>query len=184
MKLTSNYIKAAVAAYFRYTKQCAIVCFEAYDWGGGGKADIQILTMGRKIWEVEAKVSLADLKNDIKKPKHQRLPMLDTPVERFYLAIPTIILRKAKPIIAEMYPYAGILSVNGIYDTDVGVIHSPRLLEARQLSLRESIKLVKQQTGTLCRLARDKALYQNELDRRRGEVAELRRTLKIYNITI
>ncbi len=69
IKINADGIKAAVATYFRYTCQHPIIAFEAP--GAGGVADVLVVTRSRRLIEIEVKVSLSDLRRDVKKSKHR-----------------------------------------------------------------------------------------------------------------
>jgi hypothetical protein len=157
--MNADEIKAAVAAYFRYDKQAALIAFEASDhlsgWSGE-PADVLVVTDSRLLYEIEVKITLSDLKHDEVKNKHRHFRTDDKnyPVNRFFFAVPNEIAVNAEEICEKMYPYAGILSVKG------GTVNHPkqaRILHTKKLSFRQIYELTRQQSGTLCRLSRDLA---------------------------
>ena len=69
-----NEMRAKVAYYFRYQQQCPLVAIEAstmlQSYNSGGQADVMAINKKRHILEVEIKISIADMRKDIHKPKH------------------------------------------------------------------------------------------------------------------
>lgn len=68
------------------------------------EADLLVMNENCRLYEVEIKTSLADLKADFKKPHGHE----DRKVERLYYAVPVTLLEKAQEIIPEQF---GIISV-------------------------------------------------------------------------
>jgi len=169
MEFTPHEMKAMVAGYFRYKKQCPIIAFEGSNrlrWATGEPADILIVTESRMLYEVEVKVSLSDLKSDRHKSKHWTFTNSpdSLPVYKFYFAVPQEISNAALDICREYYPYAGLLAVtkfpfnSAARDFGVKIVSSPNHLNNKPLSVKEIFYIVKEQSGTICRLARDKAV--------------------------
>lgn len=69
--------------------------------------DLIALNSNRYATEIEIKTSIADLKADFKK-KFQHNSSL---IKYFYFAIPKDLLEKAEPLIVEIHPDAGIITV-------------------------------------------------------------------------
>lgn len=69
VKLNADEIKAGLLQYYRYDRQFQLVALEAQHFHN---ADV-VAVNGRKIIETEVKVSIADMKADISKPKHEIL---------------------------------------------------------------------------------------------------------------
>lgn len=191
---TSAEIKSTVAGYFRYKGQCPIVAFEASDklrWSTGEPADVLVISESRMLYEIEVKVSLSDLKHDVLKSKHRWFSSSPEtyPVNRFYFAVPDDLEGKALEVCKELYPYAGLLSVDkfpfvsSAVDFGVHVVKQPRILNIRRLEISEVIFLVKEQSGTICRLARDKALLEANYKKSMKENTELGKLLKLSGIT-
>jgi hypothetical protein len=193
MSFTSAEIKSTVAGYFRYKRQCPVVAFEASDklrWAIGEPADVLVVTESRCLYEVEVKISLSDLKHDLKKNKHfwfSKQPE-NYPVNRFYFAIPNELTNDAIVICKELYPYAGLLSVSkfpfssnalnfGVYEAK-----TPRILNHRRLKIEELIFIIKEQSGTVCRLSRDKALMESNYQKVQRDKLELEKLLKLAGI--
>lgn len=178
MSLCSDDLKSAVASYFRYEEQAALIAFEASDsllWGGE-PADVLVLTEGRHLYEIEVKISLSDLRHDKIKSKHARFYSSVThPVNRFYFAVPKEMAEESKRIVERMYPYAGVLSVNGY---SVESVKKVKTLHSRRLSLKCIAELAKQQSGTLCRLARAQRETCNRAEEWWRELNLLRKQLK------
>ena len=171
MNFTALEIKAMIAGYFRYKKQCPIVAFESSNklkWATGEPADILVVTESRMLYEIEVKVSISDLRGDIKKNKHSSFRNRPSylPIYKYYFAVSEELADKALEICNEIYPYAGLLAVykfpfnSAAMDFGVRVYKSPKHLNDKRLPLKEVLFLVKEQSGTICRLARDNASLQ------------------------
>lgn len=65
--MNSREIKAALLQYYRYDKQYKLVALESYHFHN---ADVVCINARAWIIETEVKVSIADMKADINKPKH------------------------------------------------------------------------------------------------------------------
>jgi len=67
-------LKARVAAYWRYEKQCGLVALEAstrlVGWNQGGQSDVLVLTDQNMVIETEVKLTAGDLRKDRDKAKH------------------------------------------------------------------------------------------------------------------
>ncbi len=152
--MNSDTIKACIAAYWRYQRQCPVVAFEAssrLDWGWGEQADVLAVNKERCLIETEVKVSLSDLRKDKDKPKHRLF--LDGggpyPTAYFYFAVPQEIANLAALLCDTLYPYAGVLGC-----PNVEIYRKPKRLNGQRLSTKQLIYMVRSQSATLCRLAR------------------------------
>lgn len=65
--LSAFAVKVAIAMYWRYDRQCPVIALESQTCA---MADVLAITRQRMLIETEIKVSLADLRKDIRKPKH------------------------------------------------------------------------------------------------------------------
>lgn len=184
MNMPAAEVKAMVAGFFRYKSQCPIIAFEASDelkWSSGEPADLLVVTKSRMLYEIEVKVSLSDLKSDIKKRKHQFFTNAPEylPVHKFFFAVPNEIDSQALVIVEERFPYAGLLAVSkfpfnsAALDFGVRVIKSPKQLNSKPLSMKGIVFLVREQSGTVCRLARDKALAERDTKEALTKVKEI-----------
>lgn len=167
MNAKADRLKALVMCYWRFTKSCPMVAYEA------SNADVMAINPSGKIIETEVKTSIADLRRDIKKGKHYRL----THPERFpgalyipechyfYFATAPELCEQALPIIRELYPYAGYLVVRDVkvidyYHRDI-TAYSPNVVVAKKamrikrpkMGKSEFLRLVKAQSGKLCCLS-------------------------------
>jgi len=151
MKISSAKIRASVAAYFRYSRQYWLIAFEA------DAADLLAVSDGNFLTEVEVKVSLSDFRRDAHKTKHLRFSRGERQygLERhyFYFAVPNEIANKVCLECDQTYPYAGVLGTDGEGGEYVESYRRARALKARELTEGNLHELVKQQSGTLCRLA-------------------------------
>ncbi len=131
--MKSAEIKAALLQYYRYDRQFQLVALEAQHFHN---ADV-VAVNGRWIIETEVKVSIADMKADIKKPKHEVLradylryhpdqsPLLQQydwhktwpnisykyQGHRFFFAVPEELAEEVEHVRSTYYPYAGLLLV-------------------------------------------------------------------------
>jgi hypothetical protein len=135
--MNSRDIKAALLQYYRYDKQYKLVALESYHFHN---ADVVCVNARAWIIETEVKVSIADMKADINKPKHRLLRdaylgdhpdqvSLLHPMEwisksgydftkdykyrghEFNFAVPTELEEDATTIRNTYYPYAGLILV-------------------------------------------------------------------------
>jgi hypothetical protein len=92
-------------AHLRYKKQCEYVVSEY------NKCDVIGIDKDT-IYELEVKTTIADLKNELKKPKHK---IYDSKSRKFkptyfYIVIPEELVEKAEVWIRENLPHAGLMS--------------------------------------------------------------------------
>jgi len=157
--VNSEQLKATIASYWRYVRQCPIVALEVSStlssYSDGERADILAVDKGRMLIETEIKVSLADLRKDRKKSKHRafrdNLPRCVT--HHFYFAVPRVIANDAKIICDGLFPYAGILGSDGISELGVMVYRNPKPLAGKRLSFPQALRIAYGQSATVCRLA-------------------------------
>ncbi len=152
MKVTPDSIKASVATHFRYKYQNYIIAFEA------DNADVLLVDKDNFLTEIEVKVTMGDLRRDKAKRKHfwynNGEPIFHLPRLRFYFAVPKDMANKAVLLCEQHYPYAGVIGSDGKGGDDVELYRKAKHLNpATQLSPVEVKGLVKQQSGTLCRMA-------------------------------
>lgn len=158
--MNSDTIKACVAAYWRYKRQCPLVAFETgsrLDWGYGEQADILAVNKERCLIETEVKVSIADLKKDKNKPRHCffRDGGGHYPTAYFYFAVPKDIANQVTLLCDSLFPYAGVLGCpNSTDELEVDVYRNPKHLRGGKLSFKHILYMSRAQTATLCRLAR------------------------------
>lgn len=154
-------MKAELAAYWRFKRQMPVVAVEALN------EDVIVITRGRKLYIVEIKVSISDLRRDIDKPKHAAirdrvgLPLFENQRPRygsvpnaFYFAITDRMWAtpKVREILDTMYPYAGVLSVQHlsmIPGRATEVVKPAQDLKKEKLSLIKIAYYVKAQSASL-----------------------------------
>ena len=170
--ISADGIKAAVAVYYRYRCQHPIIAFEAP--GAGGTADVLVVTKSRRLIEVEVKVSLSDLRRDVKKSKHWWLQRgreavgygYYMPVDQFYFAVPSHLGMSAAVICDRLYPYAGVWGFTSVDDENPRLHREATLFKAPKMSLRQMLQMTRSQSATLCRLAVWKAEKKAEKEAR------------------
>jgi len=193
--MNANEVKAMVAGYFRYKKQCPIIAFEASNrlkTFEGVPADLLVVTESRMLYEIEVKVSISDLKHDFKKRKHQSFVNRPSylPVYKFYFAVPDDMAIKAKELCEDMYPYAGLLVVSkfpfnsAAIDFGVREIKPPVLLNRNPLTIKQMIYLIRAQSGTICRLARDKANIARGCKKLQADNEVLNKYMKLVGVKV
>ncbi len=167
-KLDAEKMKAIVAHYWRYDRQCPFVALEAScsleAFNDGGQADVLVVTERRLVIETEIKLNLADLRRDKHKAKHRLLRSNDRrlPTHHFYFALPYAIANQACLICGNLYPYAGVLGING---STVVVYREARFLARPKASLHQLRNIAREQSATVCRLAQQVVELKDSLRR-------------------
>jgi hypothetical protein len=104
-------IKTLLLQYFRFNRGCNLVSYE-YKYG---HIDVIACNIKQQIaYEIEIKISINDLKNELKKHKYalDTHELLKVEGNYFYFAVPEPIKLKAKEIIEAKFPHAGLLCVH------------------------------------------------------------------------
>lgn len=166
--MNSVRMKAEMLAYWRFIRQFPLSAVEAFN------EDVITVSKSRALYITEIKISAADMRNDCQKPKHIAirnelgLPQITTDKRNradwkrsyitmypnyFYFAVPKTLLEKARKIREEMYPYAGLISVepsrrqflgHGVtVEIDAQALHKDKL-KVRMVSM-----MVKSQSASL-----------------------------------
>lgn len=172
-RLSSDRLKAAVASYWRYERQCPLIAFEGTCKVTGELADILAVTKSGELIETEIKLTMSDFRRDRHKSKHRHFSrgLHNLVTAYFYFAVPKEIANQVGLLCDNLYPYAGVLGSGGLLDpagTDVYVYRAARLLSSRKLTLLELGRIAKDQSATLCRLA-VKVAENNKRSERKGE---------------
>ena len=193
MELNSDTIKAIVAAYWRYIRQCPVIALEVNSnlssYSGEEMADVLAVDKSRFLIETEVKVTLADLKRDAKKAKHRdfRENRLRCVARLFYFAVPRDIANDAKLICDDLFPYAGILGTNGLDEYGVEIYRNPKPLAGKRLAYPQALRLIFSQSSTVCRLAKkveELLRVQKNLETQLKEYRDMERLLKGENDVI
>lgn len=172
-KLDAEKMKAIVASYWRYDRQCPFVALEAScslgAFNDGGQADVLVVTEHRLVIETEIKLNLADLRRDKHKAKHRLLRSNDKrlPTHRFYFAVPYAIANQACLICGNLYPYAGVLGI--MDDRTVVVYREAKSLVRPKASLHQLRNIAREQSATVCRLAQKVVELNDSLRRTKNE---------------
>jgi len=156
--MTSDQIKAVVASYWRYIRQCPVIALEVNSnlssYSGEEMADVLAVDKNRMLIETEVKVTLADLRRDAKKAKHRDFREGRCAAHCFYFAVPKGIANEARLICDELYPYAGVLATNGLDEYGVQIYRNPKPLAGKRLTYPQALRLIFNQSSTVCRLAK------------------------------
>lgn len=153
-------VRYAVACWLRYGKQCPLVSFER---GGHGwlwsHPDVFAVNARRQSYDVEIKMSFSDFKADFKKTKWEPVWRENPNVKRptwFYYAAPQSLAEKIQ--VSGLLPKgAGLLSVTEFRESgqdglDVLVRAEKNINDTPTLA--QMVSWVKDQSGTLCGLAK------------------------------
>ncbi|VVB51624.1 Uncharacterised protein [uncultured archaeon] len=157
--------KAELSAYWRFVRQMPVVAVEALD------EDLLILNRRRRLIICEVKVSIADMRHDIEKQKHDYIyrelgldklpgqkPIKDwVPWEipsMFYFGVPREIEVKAREVRDELYPYAGLLSIRGegtphFRGHRIAVIYGAKIIHKKPLTEAQIERVVKAQSASI-----------------------------------
>jgi len=160
MVMTADNIKAVIASYWRYIRQCPVIALEVSSnlssYADEERADVLAVDKNRFLIETEVKVTLADLKRDVKKTKHRgfREGLSRCVARHFYFAVPEDIANEACRICTDLYPYAGVLGTNGLDEYGVVIYRNPRPLAGERLTYPQVLRIVFNQSATVCRLAK------------------------------
>jgi len=119
-QIDSYEIKTALMRYFRWQRQ--FICAEEVGLGGGW-ADI-LADTGEQIYEVEVKVSKADLKNESKKRKHNK--DWGHKANKFYICVPEYLIKDALKWVNKTDKRYGVIEYRDLYN--VYVIKKAKLL--------------------------------------------------------
>ena len=158
--MNSDQIKAVIASYWRYVRQCPVIALEVSSnlgsYSGVEMADVLAVDKNRYLIETEVKITLADLKRDGKKGKHRdfREGRLRCVARHFYFAVPKDIANDAKLICDDLFLYAGVLATNGLDEYGVEVYRKPKPLSGKRLTYSQALRLTFSQSSTVCRLAK------------------------------
>ena len=155
-KLTADRMKAEIACYWRYAKQCSLVALEAtFPWLG--TADVLAVDRRGFLIETEVKLNVADLRQDKRKQKHLDFARgsRNSPLAYFYFAVPRELANHVGLLCDNLYPYAGVLGsdCDDLPGRSVRIYRTARLISQQKPSLLQLARIAKQQSGALCRLA-------------------------------
>ena len=155
--MNSDTIKACVANYYRYQRQCPIVALEAWNYHyPPNQPDVLVVDVKNRLIEVEVKVSLSDFKADRKKKIWQVREM--NPNEwpwQVYFAVPDVLVEKVQPVLPEG---CGLLEVSSkwheMYLLERAVkcvVKAPTHKGKAKLSDHYLQTIIAAQSATLCR---------------------------------
>lgn len=178
--MNSEQLKAIIASYWRYVRQCPVIALEVSHnlsaYADEERADVLAVDKDRFLIETEVKLTLADLRRDAKKLKHRdfREKQLRCVARYFYFAVPREIANAAKPICDQLYPYAGVLGTNGLDEYGVEIYRSPKPLAGKRLTFPQVLRIIFNQSATVCRLANKVEELTRVIKRKEQELKEYR----------
>lgn len=170
--INSTVMKAELLAFWRYERQAPVVGVELFE------QDVMAVTKSRKIVVCEIKVSTSDLRADGSKEFHFRAAQMlgikreaknykearmqlkavwvrkDWMPNQFYFAVPYELEAKAKEIIEQRYPYAGLIVVRHfpeqqMWGHSIYVARPAVMLHTEKASIKFISMLVKSMTSSL-----------------------------------
>lgn len=159
MKISAEYLRACVAAYLRYDRQCPVVAFErgGHSWE---RPDVLALTKTRHWIEVEIKTSIADFRADSKKRKWI---LGDRDFRQFYYLVPPDLVDEVKPMVRQGL---GLLSLSSDSYGGLRIVKvvKPATVhpKAPRATARDMLRAVRAQSGTLCALSKSLVLKGEE----------------------
>ncbi len=109
--MTADEVKAFVLCYLRFKRGFSVLATE-YNYGACDIIGID--KVGQYIWDIEVKVSIADMRRERSKLKHSLFRHNNSRVNFFSFAVPFTIENKAVDLCRELFPYAGLFVVDDI----------------------------------------------------------------------
>jgi hypothetical protein len=160
-RMTDWPLEAAALEWLRYERHCYLVCTERTPLAESCRPDILGMQPDRRLIEIEIKRNVRDFRaNGDKRVMRLRVRW---PAQFYFLVPPTIAetcrSELCSGLMPESYSRAGLLTLEdrvGSYShlPQVTVVRRARVdPEARRLSRWEIGRMVRHQSGTLCRLA-------------------------------
>jgi hypothetical protein len=156
--LSAATLRAAATEWLRYERRCYIVTWERGPWGHlNHRPDVMGVPPSRQLTEIEIKRSFADFKHDAEKNiwQHRDLFKRAWPAFFYYLVTPEL-TEKCLPLVRDG---CGLLTVDPAQLTYAGlpavtcVKRATRCRDARRLTLRQLVEMVRHQSGTLASAA-------------------------------
>jgi len=154
---TSDEIKLIALQHLRYQLQYSLVGTEISlklnSNNTGDRADVLAVMPNNQLLQGEVKVTIADLKNDIRKGVHQKNNRY--PTAYFYFIVPEEIKQSARQVILDLYPDKGLWVVKRhtkfLFSLIEESIRAAKL-NNHKLNNSELRNMQKGMSSTLCRL--------------------------------
>lgn len=167
-------LRAAAVEFLRYDRQCKLVSLERspvnYD---PCTPDVVGVNATRRVVEIEIKKTWADFKNNRKKDSMFRRKFLKIPVSQYYFLVPGDLVAK---VYEALEPGEGLLTLGAVNPMSgipkIKVIKPASTQRVRKLTIKETIKMVAHQTGTLASALTKVVKLKNELEELRSSQAE------------
>ncbi len=188
LPVNSEQLKAIIASYWRYVRQCPVIALEVSSnlssYSGDEMADVLAVDKNRYLIETEVKITLADLRRDAKKSKHRGFQDngLRCVARYFYFAVPKEIANGTKLVCDDLYPYAGVLGTNGLDEYGVEVYRQAKFLPGKRLTYPQVLRIIFNQSSTVCRLAKkveELIRVQKNLEGQLKEYRDLKRLMEV-----
>ena len=145
-------MRAAAVAWLRYDSGCLLVALERSPLPRDAcNPDVIGVTKRRMVVEIEIKRTMADLRANFEKSSMQHRERRNIGPTRFYYLVPPEMVDKAFPLIAPTG--CGLLTLGGYNPYSglpgIGMVHQATPVKRQPLSLKQIVKMVSHQTGTL-----------------------------------
>jgi hypothetical protein len=153
MKITADVLRSAALEYLRYEQQCKLVCTERSPFPNDPCVpDVVGVTAKRKVIEIEIKVSWADFKINREKTSLFRRRFYGVKPWKYSFIVPPDLVDRVKEALEDGEGLMTVSAGSSLYTglPKVVVIKSaPYDKDSQELRLREIVKMVSHQTGTL-----------------------------------
>ena len=153
MNNLTNEIKSTLLSYYKFFMHALLVGTEIET--NKGIADIIVLCRKSSyIYEIEIKISVSDLKNELKKDKHKfpyKTKMFDSGPNKYYFCVPTNILEETIQLANELNPKYGVLEYKPSlhYKDRINIIKQASLLHKDVYNYKD--RIMQRINNDLCR---------------------------------
>ncbi len=162
----ADMIKLVTLAYWRYDRHYITGAIEC------NNADVLTLSRNLLVVETEVKVSIADMRREVKTKQGKHWTMgtlfgngykhgyLNSKVHYFYFVVPARLEHKAFDVVKELYPYAGLLvcregikSIYGYWGEPANVysVILAKRLQRPKLEIKEVLRIAYASSNTALR---------------------------------
>jgi hypothetical protein len=138
--------------FLRYERQCKLVSLERspIQWDPC-VPDVVGVNKTRRVVEIEIKMTMADFRNNRKKDSVYRRKFIGVPVSKYYFMVPPDLMAKVLPELEDGEGLLTVVSNHRAYGGSLAaqVVKEAAVQKVRRLSIKEIIKMVAHQTGSL-----------------------------------
>lgn len=179
IKYTARTLRALAYEYLRYEHGCYAVAFERSPLGD--KPDVVGLDKRRQMREIEIKISKADFNRDAHKP--HRIKLMDKLQRQYprvhnylYYLVPSKLVNH---VLENAPKHAGVLTPNALKLNPftglptLSLLRQATRLHDQKLSVRDSIMMLRDVSGTMASLLRDDVKHQVQKKALEAQVIDL-----------